>query len=257
MLTVATFNVNSVRSRMPILTKWLAAEPVDVVALQELKGDESKFPLQEFQELGYHVVVHGQKAYNGVAIVSREPFEDYMIPTLPFCTDGEARVILAKVRGIWFVNTYIPQGQSLTSEKFPYKLAFLAGMGKYLRDEGLMDAKTIWLGDLNVALEDRDVYNPDDLRGKVTFHPDEQNALREAAGPMVDVLRKHNQDEGVYTFWDYRIPNGFKRNLGWRIDYILATPELAEYSEDAWVETGLRALEKPSDHTPLVARFDL
>lgn len=257
MFSIATFNVNSMKVRFPIVRDWLKAAAPDVVAFQELKGQEEIFPREELQELGYESCVHGQKTYNGVAIISRLPVEEMRIPETGFCAPGEARIIMAKVAGIWVVNTYVPQGQKVGSEKFTYKLDFLRGMGEFLEEEGLLKERTIWLGDLNVAPDERDVHDPERLRGEVGFHPDEQEALRVASRGLEDVFRRHVTEGGHYTFWDYRVPNGFKRNLGWRIDHILATEELAQRSLDSRVDRDLRALEKPSDHAPLVATFDI
>ncbi len=256
MFKIATFNVNSVNARMPILGPWLEKENIDVVAMQEIKCQDEKFPLEAFEEIGYHAAVRGQKSYNGVAILSRKPFEEVVKPQVDFCQESEARIILAKVDGLWIVNTYIPQGRDLDNEQFPYKLNFLESMGKYLVEEGYAGQKMIWLGDLNVAMDDRDVHDPDRLRGRVCFNPEEQKRLAEATKDYVDIFRKHIPDDNVFTFWDYRVKNGVQRNIGWRIDHIFATTDVAEYSKQVWIDKSIRMMERPSDHTALIAEFD-
>ena len=257
MFKIATFNVNSVNARMPILGPWLEKERIDVVALQEIKCQDEKFPLEALEELGYHAAVRGQKSYNGVAILSREPFEEVIRPQVDFCDENEARIILAKIDGLWIVNTYIPQGRDVEHEQFSYKLNFLDGMGRFLIEEGYAGEKMIWLGDLNVAMDDRDVHDPDGLRGQVCFHPEEQKRLAAATRDYVDIFRKHIEEDDVYTFWDYRVRNGVQRNIGWRIDHIFATADIAEHSTKVWIDKSIRLLERPSDHTALVAEFDL
>ncbi len=256
MFKVATFNVNSVNARMPILSEWLIKEQIDVVALQEIKCQDEQFPYQDFEDLGYHAAVRGQKSYNGVAILSKTPFEIVLKPEVSFCRVGESRIIVAKTKGVWFVNTYIPQGRDIDNEQFPYKLDFIEGMGDYLQDSLFTEQPLIWLGDLNVAMDDRDVHDPDRLRGRVCFHPEEQKRLTIASASFVDLFRKHIPDDQVFTFWDYRVKNGVQRNIGWRIDHIFATNDLAGLSKKVWVDQSIRLMLKPSDHTALIAEFD-
>lgn len=257
MFTVATFNVNSINARLPVVRKWLEEDPVDVVCLQEIKCEEEKFPFGAFQELGYEVCVRGQKSYNGVAILSRHPFNRVIRPEVHFCRTHEARILAARTAGVWVVNTYIPQGRELEHSEFSYKLAFLEGMGSYLLEEGFADERMIWAGDLNVAMDERDVHDPARLWGHVCYNAEVQERLRGATQGMVDVFRKHIPEGSVYTFWDYRVRNALQRNIGWRIDHLFASPGLAQKSRTARVQTELRAMEKPSDHTAVVAEFDL
>lgn len=254
-MKVATFNTNSIRARLGIVTDWLEKERPDVLCLQETKVQDKDFPVTPFSEMGYQPIFRGQKSYNGVAILSRHPAEEIRL-NLNEGDEEEARFIRAVIRGIPVMNVYIPQGFAPGTEKFDSKLLFLKDLLNYIRRNCDASQPLLLTGDLNVALEDIDVHDPEGLRGEVGFHPDEQKILRQyLAWGFVDVFRKHQPGGGHYTFWDYRIPNGFKRNMGWRIDYILATPPLAETSRRAWIDTEPRTRQKPSDHTFLVAEF--
>ena len=253
----ATFNTNSIRARMPILLTWLERENPDILCLQETKVQDQDFPLSPLKQCGYHAAFRGQKSYNGVAILSKSPLEN---PCLNLFAEGDeqARFISGTIDGISIINVYVPQGHQVGSDKFRYKLTWLQALLDHIADRHDPDDPLLVTGDFNVALEDRDVYDPDGFRGGVGFHPDEQ-ALMAAffQWGLVDMFRKHNTDGNHYTFWDYRIPNGFKRNMGWRIDYILGTPPLAEKPCSLWIDNHARGLEKPSDHTFVVMSLDL
>ncbi|MBU2498615.1 MAG: exodeoxyribonuclease III [Proteobacteria bacterium] len=254
---VATFNANSIRARLPVIVKWLDKEQPDLLCLQESKVQDKDFPLKPFQDRDLHVAFRGQKAYNGVAMVSKDPLEDLRLDLYDEA-DEEARFMSAVVRGIPVINVYVPQGFAPGTDKFQTKLRWLEDLLSYLKDHHDPGLPLMVTGDFNVALDSIDVYDPESLRGEVGFHPEEQAVFREYfAWGLVDVFREHVQGGGHYTFWDYRIPNGFKRKMGWRIDYILATPPLAKKSQKAWIDTEPRGAEKPSDHTFLVAEFDL
>ena len=253
---VATFNANSLRARLPVVKAWLVKEQPDVLCLQEIKVQDKDFPSKDFEALGYHAYFKGQKSYNGVAIITRRP-ADSIHWALYDEPDEEARFISAKIDDIPLVNVYVPQGFAPGTEKFAYKLQWLKDLLSYVRENYKRSVPLLMTGDFNVALEPMDVYDPEGLRGEVGFHPDEQTVMREYfAWGLVDVFRKHEPGGDHYTFWDYRIPNAFKRRMGWRIDYILATPSLAAKSMRAWIDTKPRLAEKPSDHTFLVAEFD-
>lgn len=256
-MKIATFNTNSVRARLPIITNWLNNEQPDILALQEIKVQDRDFPVNEFEELGYHTVIRGQKSYNGVAIISRsEPGN--IIRTLYREEDEQARFLSVEVSGITVINVYVPQGFSPDSDKFTYKLKWLEGLFQYIKKEYIPDNPLILLGDFNVAMDERDLYDPDGLRGSAGYHPDEQKILNEFfKWGFVDIFRKYNSEGGHYTFWDYRIPNAVKRKMGWRIDYITATQPLAEKSTGVWIDLDARSLKRPSDHTFLVAEFDI
>ncbi len=249
----ATFNTNSIRARLPILLNWLKREEPDVLCLQETKVQDQDFPSGPLQEIGYQAAFRGQKSYNGVAIISKSTL---MEPRLDLFeeVDEQARFISGTVNGIPIVNVYVPQGFQVDSEKFQYKLKWLQTLYDHISSVYAPDAPLLVAGDFNVALKDRDVYDPDGLRGGVGFHPGEQALMEKFfQWGLVDIFRKHTPDGNHYTFWDYRIPNGFKRNMGWRIDYILGTAPVVEKSNSIWIDTHARGLEKPSDHTFLVA----
>lgn len=259
MFKVATFNANSVRSRLPLIAEWLAREKPDVLCLQETKVQDPEFPAQFFRERGYHVAFRGQKAHAGVALASRvEPTE------VAFGLDDggppdEARLVRATLDGIPIVNTYVPQGQSVESPLFAYKLEWLRRLRDYFARHFSPTEPVLLCGDLNVAPEEIDVHDPKRLVNHVDFHPEARAALeRVREWGFVDVFRRHHPGEpGQYTFWDYRVPGALDRNVGWRVDHIWATPPLAERSVRAWIDRDARRAEKPSDHTFLVAEFEV
>ncbi|MBW2096145.1 MAG: exodeoxyribonuclease III [Deltaproteobacteria bacterium] len=253
----ATFNTNSIRARLPILLDWLEREQPDILCIQETKVQDKDFPDPAFRDRGYSTLYRGQKSYNGVAIVSRERATDAEF-TLTGEAEEPARFIRCRVAGIPVINVYVPQGFAVGSEKFVYKLRWLNTLLDHLHAAFSPDQPLLVAGDFNVALEAKDVYDPEGLRGEVGFHPDEQALMgRLFEWGLVDLLRKHHPEGGQFTFWDYRIPNALKRKMGWRVDYILATRPLADTSRDCWIDTGARSLPRPSDHTFLVAEFAL
>jgi exodeoxyribonuclease-3 len=253
----ATFNSNSVRARLPIIVDWLAREDPDILCIQETKVQDRDFPVEAFNDAGYEVVFKGQKSYNGVAIVSRKPAADVRT-SLSGHGEEEARFISAGIGEVPIIDVYVPQGVAPGSERFAFKLKWFKELLAHL--QGCYDPRQplIVAGDFNVALEPRDVYDPEGLRGQVGFHPDEQALMHELLDwGLVDILRKHHPEGEQFTFWDYRIPNGLKRKMGWRIDYILVTRPLAGTSRDSWIDLTARALPRPSDHTFLVAEFQI
>jgi exodeoxyribonuclease-3 len=253
---IASFNTNSIRARLPIVLDWLTQEKPDVLCLQETKVQDPDFPKADFAAAGYQSVFKGQKSYNGVAILSRHPLQETSFYLS--APDEEARFIRAEVKEIQLINVYVPQGFEVGSEKFGYKLKWLENLRAWLQANYKPESPLLMMGDFNVALEAIDVYDPEKLKGEIGFHPEEQKRMRALLQwGLVDVLRLHKPQGGQYTFWDYRIPNAFKRNMGWRIDYILATPSLAKLSQTAWIDTEPRIVEKPSDHTFLIAEFKL
>ncbi|MEW6063588.1 MAG: exodeoxyribonuclease III [Bacillota bacterium] len=255
---VATFNVNSIRSRKEILLEWLKENKPDVICLQETKVMDADFPEEYFKQDGYHALYKGQKSYNGVAILSPHPMVLLNSHLGAFTDAGEARLLAVSVKGIPVINTYIPQGQSPDSEKFKYKITWIKALRDYFQRNFRPDHPVLWMGDFNVAPEPKDVHHPKQLLGKVGFHPEEHQALQYVKEwGFQDVFRLHQPDGGQFTFWDYRIPKGLERNLGWRIDHIWATAPLAKCSTKAWIDIEPRRKEKPSDHTFIVAKFDL
>jgi len=253
---IATFNANSIRQREPVILEWLELHQPDLVAVQETKVQDKDFPADPFANLGYEVAFRGQKSYNGVALISKHPLEEIR-SGLYEAPDEQARFVSASVMGIPVINVYVPQGFAPGTEKFEYKLGWLKDLIEYLKEIYDPTQPLLIAGDFNVALEDRDVYDPEAFRGGAGFHPDEQVLMRQILEwGLEDVFRKHESEGEHYTFWDYRIPNALKRKMGWRIDYILATFPLAEKSKKIWIDTNARTLKKPSDHTFLIAEFE-
>jgi len=254
----ATFNANSLRARLPIVLDWLKKAAPDVLCLQETKVQDQDFPLKPIQEAGYQAAFWGQKAYNGVAVLTRrEPSQ--VLKGLPVGeVDEQARIITVLVDGVWVVNTYVPQGREVQDPAFGYKLDFLARLGRWFAERFSPDAPLLWAGDLNIAPEPLDVYDPQRLEGEVCFHPKERQALaRNVAWGLTDLFRLHHPGEKQFTFWDYRLPASFKRNLGWRLDHLLATRPLAGACRACAVDAEPRGLPKPSDHTFVWAEFEL
>ena len=256
--TVATWNVNSIRARMHALLPWLKENPVDVVCLQETKVQDHDFPTDRIEAAGYHVVFRGEKSYNGVAILSKELLENVRAG---FDDDGpadEPRLLLGEVGGVTILNTYVPQGREPDHPMFAYKLDWFARLRSMLEAEFSPDQLLVWVGDLNVAPTDIDVWNPKQLLGHVCFNPQATEAMeRVISWGLVDVFRKHVPDPGHYTFYDYRAINAVDEGKGWRIDHILATAPLAERSVESWIDLTPRTGPKPSDHAPLLARFEI
>lgn len=254
---LATYNVNSIRSRLHIVIPWLAAHRPDVFCMQETKVDDAKFPAQEFIDQGYHITFRGRRQYNGVAIATlKKPIQvQYGL------NDGgpadEDRLIALQIEDVSILNTYVPQGRDRESEQFAYKLQWFARLQNFIRNRWRPDERLLWCGDLNVAPESIDVYDPKRLLGHVCFNPDVWAAYAAVCGwGLEDVFRKHHPGEAKqYTFFDYRVPNTLERGLGWRIDHILATAPLYAQSRTCFIDLEPRRAEKPSDHTILVAEF--
>ncbi len=254
-MKIGSFNVNSLRARLPIVLRWLFEHRPDVLAVQETKVQDVDFPTDAFEATGYKYVFKGHKSYNGVAIFSKS-----QISNVKFGFDDEpkdqARLIAAKIAGIVVVNTYVPQGESPESEKFQYKLKWFDRLFKFFRENFNPTDPIIWVGDLNVAPQPIDVYDPKGLLGHVCFCQEVKQAMNKVIRwGFVDVFRMYCNEVGQYTFWDYRLPNSFKRNFGWRLDHIMATKTLAEKCTACYIDKEPRAAKKPSDHTPIVAEF--
>ena len=257
-LTVSTFNVNSVRARLPILTDWLDRVRPDVLCLQETKAQDHDFPVDAFRERGYEVVFRGQKSYNGVAIASRHPIDSADFGFDDGGSPDETRLAIVQIRGISIVNTYIPQGRAPDDPMFAVKLAWLGRLRDRFERAFHPDASLIWVGDFNVAPEPIDVHDPKRLLGHVCYHPEAHRALAEVKDwGFVDVFRKHEPGPGQYTFYDYRAKDPVRNGRGWRVDHIWATAPMADRSTRAWIDLEPRQAERPSDHTPLLATFDV
>jgi exodeoxyribonuclease-3 len=257
-MIIATYNVNSVRSRLHIILPWIMESMPDIICMQETKVIDDEFPEAEFISLGYNVVHFGEKSYNGVAIASRHPIDD-----VSFGFDGAGkedgpRLLMANICSLSIVNTYIPQGTDPKSSKFLYKIDWFGRLKKLFMEKYSTMERLVWLGDFNVAPDSIDVHSPEKLLGSVGFHPDEHRVLAEVkALGFVDVFRMHCEGSGHYSFWDYRVKDGFKRGVGWRVDHIWASQDIASISKRSWIDKGLREKEKPSDHAPLLAEFDI
>ena len=257
-MKIASLNANGIRARLPIILQWLEQESPDTLCIQETKVQDHDFPRQPFLDAGYHCNFKGQKSYNGVAVVSKKKPRAVSMGFDDADEKEGPRLIRVNIDAIEIVNTYVPQGQDPTSEQFAYKLAWFGRLRKYFADNFAADEPVIWAGDFNVAPEPIDVYDPEKLLGSVGYHPKEHRALKEVMQwGFVDVYRRHKPDEKAFTFWDYRIPNAVKRGLGWRIDHIWATKCLAEKSKTAWIDQQPRLWQRPSDHTFIVAEFDI
>ena len=251
-MKIATWNVNSLNVRLPHLLDWLTSAQPDIVGLQELKCEDAKFPIEAIREVGYEAVFAGQKTYNGVAILSRSPITDIQ-RGIPGYDDPQQRVIAASIGGVRVVNAYFPNGQAPGSEKFAYKLDWLVHLTAWLKQELMTSTQLCLIGDYNIAPTDTDAH-PD---WKETIHvsPPERAAFAalEALG-LCDVFRKFEQPEKSFSWWDYRM-NAFRRNFGLRIDHILASTTLADRCTACTIDKAPRTLERPSDHTPVIATF--
>jgi exodeoxyribonuclease-3 len=254
---VATFNVNSIRSRLELVLSWLSRHSPGILCLQETKVPDEDFPAEPIREAGYHVIFRGQKAHAGVAIISQQEPREVAFGLDDGGPPDEARLIRAVIGGIPVVNTYVPQGRALDSEHFQYKLEWLARMRAFFQRHYSPHEALLWMGDLNVAREPIDVHDPVRLKNHVDFHPQARVALEQVREwGFEDVFRRHHPHEpGQYTFWDYRVPGALERGLGWRVDQIFATAFLAQRSTGAWIDVESRRVARPSDHTFLVAEF--
>jgi len=256
---IATYNVNSIRSRLHIVIPWLKANRPDVFCMQETKVDDNNFPAREFEEAGYHVVFRGNKGQSGVAVASLEKPEDVHFGIDDGGTPDYDRLIRGVFSGIPVIDTYVPQGRDLESEHFAYKLEWFKRLTALLKKTYSSAKPLIWCGDLNVAPEPIDVHDPKRLVRHVCFAPEVREAfdLVKSWG-FLDIFRKFHPGEGNhYTFFDYRVPKSVERGLGWRVDQILATPPLAKKATSCRIDMKTRLAEKPSDHTVVVAEFKL
>ena len=255
---IATYNVNSIRSRLHIIIPWLVNHRPDVLCMQETKVEDGKFPVRDFTDAGYQITFRGSKQYNGVAIATREKPDNVTCGLDDGGPADEDRLIAVKLGDISILNTYIPQGRDRDSEQFAYKLQWFKRLQDFISKHWQPYDRLIWCGDLNVAPESIDVYDPKRLLGHVCFNPDVWAAYeRIRSWGLTDVFRKHHPEEPKqYTFYDYRVPQTLDRGLGWRIDHILATAPLAAQSRSCNIDLEPRKAEKPSDHTVLVAEFN-
>ncbi len=257
-MKLATWNINSLNIRLPHVLDWLARNPVDVLALQETKVTDDKFPVAELEAAGYGARFIGQKTYNGVAIVTRlgVPVVD-VLPDIPGFEDDQKRVLSATVGTVRVVCVYVPNGQSVGTDKYAYKLRWMAALKDWLRGEFAAHERLVVLGDYNVAPEDRDVHDPAAWEGQVMCSTAERDALRAIASlGLVDAFRLFEQPPRSFSWWDYRML-GFQKGRGLRIDHILVSDAMRQASTACTIDRDERKKKQPSDHAPVVATFDL
>jgi exodeoxyribonuclease-3 len=254
---VATWNVNSIRKRLPLVVEWLAQNRPDVLCLQETKVDDEVFPAETLRSTGYEVFFRGRKSYNGVATLTRVAPEAVQYGLFEGPDNEDDRMLLTVVRGIPILNTYVPQGYRISSERYAFKLQWFRRIRSFFEERLDPARPALWMGDLNVAPEPIDVYHPDRRVGDVDFHIDARNAYKGAVGwGFIDVFRMLHPERVQYTYWDY-YRNALPNNWGWRIDHILATAPLAALCRTAEVDMVPRHAPAASDHTVVWAEFEL
>ena len=262
---IATFNVNSIRSRLEILSRWIGGDtpgegmhssPIDVLCIQETKVEDRDFPLLQIKQLGYNCVYNGEKSYNGVAILSKEPLEEVSFGFNDGEDDYPTRVIYAKYKGIRILNTYVPQGKEITHPDYQVKLRFLDRVKKFIENNSIYNYPFLWLGDMNVAPTEIDLTNPKTNKLNVCFYLPLREKFSLVTKGLVDMFRKFNPNGGHYSFFSYLVKDALLRNIGWRVDHIFATESIAKKACGCYIDTTPRGWERPSDHTPVVAEFE-
>lgn len=257
MLRIATWNVNSLRARSDRFFAFLARHSPDVVCLQELKMTDDLFPADALRAIGYEAATFGQKTYNGVAIVSKEPMSDATRGFLDDVDDPQARFVAATIRGVRVMSAYFPNGSEVGSEKYDYKLRWMKRMRAYLEAHARPYDKALLCGDFNVAAEDIDVHAVDAWKDTTMFHESMRRALDEVRDyGFVDVFRRAHPTEQAFSWWDYR-QGAFHKNHGIRIDYVFATAAMSERLKDCFIDREERKGQQPSDHAPVIADFDV
>ena len=253
-MKIATWNVNSLKVRLPQVLDWLATTQPDALCLQETKTEDGGFPFKEIEGAGYRAIHNGQKTYNGVAILARAELSDIQ-RDLPDFEDPQKRIIAATADGVRLVCAYMPNGQAVGSDKYEYKLKWLAALARWLGEEMQRHPQLALLGDFNIAPDDRDVHDPVAWQGQILCSEPEREAFRKFVGMgFADAFRLFEQPEKSFSWWDYRMM-AFRRNQGLRIDHILVSPALAARCRACGIDKAPRKLERPSDHAPVVAEF--
>jgi len=260
-MKIATWNVNSIRTRLEQAVNWLKENAIDVFCLQETKVVDEKFPQEPFQQLGYHLYISGQKSYNGVAIISRQPLEDIstgftsILQDVDSKWDEQKRVISGVIDGIRIINLYVPNGSSIGSEKYEYKLQWLKILADYLQQHQKSTSDICMCGDFNIALEDKDIHENTNPKNHIMSSVAERQALQDILTlGFRDAFRKFTSEGGHYSWWDYRA-GSFHRNRGWRIDHHYLTPDLYERVKSCIIDIEPRKLTQPSDHAPVILEF--
>ena len=256
-MKIATWNVNSMNVRQPHVIEWLQANEPDVLVLQEIKQVTEKFPVEDLQAIGYeYSIASGQKTYNGVAVISKMPVTD-AITDFPDLDDPQRRILATTVNGVRVVDLYIPNGSEVGSDKYAYKLDWLAALRRFLEAEIKTHEKLVVLGDFNIAPADADVHDPEKWGEAILCSPAERKALRDILDlGLCDIFRKFEHPEKTFSWWDYRAA-GFRRNAGLRIDLILTSDAMTQRCTASYVDKEPRSWERPSDHAPVIAEFDL
>lgn len=255
-MKIGSWNVNSLRVRLPQLLDWLAQQRPDIVGLQETKLTDGQFPRAEIEAAGYHVLCSGQKTYNGVALLSRTSADGEVITDLPGLDDPQRRVLGALYGDTFVLDLYVPNGQEPGSDKYAYKLDWLEKLQGFIAAQLQRTPRLVVLGDFNIAPEERDVHDPKAWENSVLFSPPERAAFRALLElGLVDTFRLFEQPPASYSWWDYRM-QAFRRNIGLRIDHILASRALAANCTAASIDKTARRAERPSDHAPVLAEFD-
>ena len=259
-MLVATWNVNSIRSRIDLVKEWLITNKIDILCLQETKTEDKFFPIEIFSNLGYEVSISGQKSYNGVAVISRFPINNIKIGFNEVITDyqdlsilsEQKRIISADINDIRIINVYVPNGSSINSDKFLYKEKWIDCLKTYLREIKSTNTPICLLGDFNIAPEDRDIHTPSNYVETIMASSKERKLLKDAlSGELEDVFRIFEPGEKHWSWWDYR-HSAWERDKGWRIDHIYLTEDILSYSNCCWIDKEQRSKEKPSDHAPVV-----
>ncbi len=255
-MKIATWNVNSLKVRLPQVLEWLDTHSPDVLVLQEIKQVTEMFPADEIAGAGYKAIASGQKTYNGVAVIAKEkPAEP--VTDFPGYDDPQRRILATTINGVRVVNLYIPNGSEVGSEKYAYKLGWLDALHGFLQDELSRFDKLVVLGDFNIAPKDEDVYDAEKWGEGILCSPKERAALKSLLDlGLTDVFRLFDQPEKTFSWWDYRAA-GFRRNAGLRIDLILTSEAMTKACSASYVDKEPRGWERPSDHTPVVAEFQL
>jgi exodeoxyribonuclease-3 len=255
-MKIATWNVNSILARLPLVTRWLEKEKPDVLCLQETKCADDKFPLLEIKAAGYDCVLFGQQSYNGVAILSKDGCALLQRGYPEDDATSHSRLLAADVAGIRVVNVYVPNGQVVGSDKYDFKLKWMKRLRQMFNEKYDVSTPVLLCGDFNVAPEERDVHDPRLWQNRILFSPPEREALQNIKDwGFTDTFRMHNEEGGYYSWWDYRA-GAFRRNQGLRIDHVWVSPPLAARSTRTWIDKEPRGWERPSDHAPVIAEFD-
>jgi len=260
---IATWNVNSIRTRLTQVQDWLEKTKPDLLCVQETKVEDRLFPKEAFKENGYKAYFHGQKSYNGVAMISRAPLQDIRIGLcgeLPKENEAlnlseQKRVISCLIDGIRVINLYVPNGSSVNSEKYIYKLQWLKCLNRYIKATQIRGEQLCILGDFNIALEDRDIHSPQRLTGKIMASELEREGLKSALGEnLTDVFRIFEPDANHWSWWDYR-SGAWSRDRGWRIDHIYLCEKLLSQAKGCYIDKAIRGNEQPSDHAPVIVEL--